>query len=44
LALDAEVNARLTKSTNLFLNLGWENSLVGTYQAISGRVGLQTRF
>lgn len=44
LALDAEVNARITKSTNLFLNLGWENSLVGTYQAISGRVGLQTRF
>ncbi|WP_397389990.1 autotransporter outer membrane beta-barrel domain-containing protein [Polynucleobacter sp.] len=44
IALDAEVNAWLTKSTNLFLNLGWENSLVGTYQAISGRVGLQTRF
>ncbi len=44
LALDAEVNARLTSSTNLFFNLGWENSLVGTYQAISGRVGLQTRF
>ena len=44
LTVDAEINARLTKSTNLFINVGWDNSLVGTYSAISGRVGLQTRF
>ena len=44
LGLDAEINARLTKSTNLFFNVGWDNSLMGTYQAISGRIGLQTRF
>ena len=44
MTIDAEVNARITKDTNLFINLAVENSLVGTYQAYSGRIGLQTRF
>ena len=44
MTVDAELNARLTKDTNLFLNLAVDNSLVGTYQAYSGRIGLQTRF
>ena len=44
MTVDAEVNARITKDTNLFLNLAVDNSLVGTYQAYSGRIGLQTRF
>lgn len=44
MTVDAEINARLTKDTNLFLNLAVDNSLVGTYQAYSGRLGLQTRF
>ena len=44
MTVDAEVNARVTKDTNLFLNLAVDNSLVGTYQAYSGRIGLQTRF
>jgi outer membrane autotransporter protein len=44
LTVDGELNARITKDTNLFLNLAIENSLMGTYQAYSGRVGLQTRF
>ena len=44
MTVDAELNARITKDTNLFLNLAVDNSLVGTYQAYSGRVGLQTRF
>ena len=44
MTVDAELNARITKDTNLFLNLAVDNSLVGTYQAYSGRIGLQTRF
>lgn len=44
MTVDAELNARLTKNTNLFLNLAVDNSLMGTYQAYSGRIGLQTRF
>jgi outer membrane autotransporter protein len=44
MTVDAEFNARITKDTNLFLNLAVDNSLVGTYQAYSGRIGLQTRF
>lgn len=44
MTVDAEVNARITKDTNLFLNLAVDNSLAGTYQAYSGRIGLQTRF
>ncbi|MBU3628962.1 autotransporter outer membrane beta-barrel domain-containing protein [Polynucleobacter sp. AP-Reno-20A-A9] len=44
MTVDAELNARITKDTNLFLNLAVDNSLMGTYQAYSGRIGLQTRF
>lgn len=44
MTVDAEINARLTKDTNLFINLAVDNSLVGTYQAYSGRLGIQTRF
>jgi outer membrane autotransporter protein len=44
LTVDAEVNARLTKATNLFINFAVENSLMGTYETYSGRIGLQTRF
>ncbi|MBU3556970.1 autotransporter outer membrane beta-barrel domain-containing protein [Polynucleobacter sp. Ross1-W9] len=44
MTVDAELNARITKDTNLFMNLAVDNSLVGTYQAYSGRIGLQTRF
>jgi fibronectin-binding autotransporter adhesin len=44
LAIDAQIGARLSQHTNVFINAGWENSLVGTYQAISGRIGIQTRF
>ena len=44
MTLDTEVNARLTKTTNLFINFAVENSLVGTYETYSGRIGLQTRF
>ena len=44
MTVDAELNARITKDTNLFLNLAVDNSLMGTYQAHSGRIGLQTRF
>ena len=44
LAIDAQFGARLTHHTSAFINAGWENSLVGTYQAISGRIGIQTRF
>jgi outer membrane autotransporter protein len=44
LAIDAQISAGLTQHTSAFINAGWENSLVGTYQAISGRIGIQTRF
>ena len=44
LAIDAQIGARLNQHTSAFINAGWENSLVGTYQAISGRIGIQTRF
>jgi outer membrane autotransporter protein len=44
LAIDAQIGAKLSQHTNVFINAGWENSLVGTYQAISGRIGIQTRF
>jgi autotransporter family porin len=43
-SVDAQINASITKLTTLFVNLGWENSLVGTYQAWNGRIGVQTRF
>jgi autotransporter family porin len=43
-SVDAQINASITKLTSLFVNLGWENSLVGTYQAWNGRIGVQTRF
>jgi outer membrane autotransporter protein len=44
LAVDGQINASITKLTDLFVNLGWENSLVGTYKAWNGRIGVQTRF
>jgi outer membrane autotransporter protein len=44
LALDGQISTSVSPMTSLFLNLGWENSLVGTYQAWNARLGVLTKF
>ena len=44
LVLDSQLTAALSPMTSLLLNLGWENSLVGSYQAWNARLGIQTKF
>jgi outer membrane autotransporter protein len=44
LELDASLTVKLTQSTQLFVNVGWEDAPASTYRAYSGRIGIQSAF
>ena len=44
MAIDAGLNIKLSKDSQLSLNLGYDTSLNNTYQGVYGRIGVQVAF
>jgi outer membrane autotransporter protein len=44
MAIDAGLNVKITKDSQLSLNLGYDTSLTSAYQGVYGRIGLQVAF